>query len=199
MRNQIRALGKTFLFAVILIGIFNSFGCNSFRIKAIKADLENLEPKKTASEKRLNQINGNIRRMESDVKTFQTNVKKRADWTLSYLKENAGTVACMASVGYSIGEDNLFSEDVNDVINAASVVCAVVAIFSEDFRNNVIQVVDTVDESDKAIKTWETQIAKINQNLKNESDLRNQEQKIYQSLDNEIKALKSELIQLERG
>lgn len=197
MRNQTGTVEKTFLFAVILTVIFSSFGCNSFRIKAIKTELENLEPKKAASEKRVNQLDEKILRLESDVKTLQSNIRKRADWTLSYMKENAGTVACMASVGYSIGKDNLFSEDVNEVINAASVVCAIITIFSEDFRNNVIQVVDAIDESDKAIKTWETQIAKINQNLKSEYGFRKQEQEIRQSLDTEIRALKTELAQLE--
>lgn len=199
MKNKIKSLWKMFLFGIVLISVFNSLGCNNFRIKEIKAELEKLESQKTISEKKLNEINGKILLFENDVKTFQSNIRKRSDWTLSYMKENAGTVACMASLGYSVGKDNLFSKDVNDLINAVSVVCAVVAIFSEDFRNNVVQVVNTIDESDKAIKTWLIQIEKINENLKIEYGFRDKEQEIYQSLNNEIKTLKNELTQLERS
>ena len=198
MKNQGNSKLPGFLLLLVFISVISSFGCSIIRKNQIKSELEKLEPQKTASAQKLSEINNKIQSLENDVKTLQSNIKKRTDLTLSYMKENAGTVACMASVGYSLGDDNLFSKDVNDFINTVSVVCAVITVFSEDFRNNVDKVVNTIDQSDRAIKTWKIQIAEINDELKTYYQVGEQEKKLYSVLDNKIKGLKSELGQMDK-
>lgn len=197
MKNQHKSFVKTFFLVIALLGVTGLTGCPIIRKNQIRTELEKLEPQKATSERRLNEINQKINALQNDARSLQAGIKNQSSRTLSYMKEHIVAVACMASVGYSIGKDNLFSKEVNDIINTSSVLCILGVIFSEDFRNEVSVVVDTINKSDEDIKAWQSGIKNLNATIAAGYEIRKKEEAVYDSLAEKVKSLKSELAQLE--
>jgi peptidoglycan hydrolase CwlO-like protein len=197
MKNQSKSFVKSFLFTIAFLGVMFSIGCGVIRKNQITAELEKLEPQKEASKRRLNEINQKINSLETDAGRLRANIKNRSNLTLGYMKDHFIAVACMASVGYSVGTDNLFSKEVNDAINTSSFLCVLGVIFSEDFRNEVAGVVDTINEADREIKSLQAQIKNLDATLATGYEVRKNEEAVYDSLSTQVASLKSELAQLE--
>jgi septal ring factor EnvC (AmiA/AmiB activator) len=186
-----------FLVAVALFAITFSSGCPYLRKKQIRAELEKLSPQKETSERKLSEIGQKLETLKSSAEELEKNIKNRANWTLSYMGQHKLAIACMASVGYSIGDDNLFSDDINEIVNTATVLCIGSVIFFEDFRNEVIEVVGTLEKSDKAIKDWQAQLERTNKVIAEGVEIWEEEKAIYNDLSAQVEKLENELAELE--
>ncbi|HSE15609.1 MAG TPA: hypothetical protein VLB46_01065 [Pyrinomonadaceae bacterium] len=175
---------------LLLIGLFVLTGCKKWQIEA---DLKRLSAQQGTSQQELNRFDNAISSLRDEASQVEAQIRTRNSQTGAYLKNHVLAVTCMAAVGYSVGKDNLFSDEVNDMINAGTFVCVAAAILSEDFRNEVAQVVGTLERTSKEIKGLQNELASVRSKLAAELEARAAEQKRYDDLAQKIRSLRAEL------
>ena len=168
-------------------------GC---RAAQIESELKQLKTQRASSEKRLAEINGDISTVQTEIKQVEAAIRERGNATAAYMQEHVLAITCMAAVGYSVGEDNLFSDDVNKMINAGTFLCLAAAILSEDFRTEVAQVVGTLDEASTAVKNLQSQLPPLRSKLAVVLKSRSEEQQTLNEIVAKERTLQAELDRL---
>ena len=102
-------------------------------------------------------------------------------------------IVCMASVGYSLGTDNVFSDDVNKMINLGTAICIAGVLLSEDFGNEVASVVQELETASTEIKQLEAQVVAIRPKLNSALTNRNAQQTELNAIKEKMETLRIEL------
>jgi len=183
-------LKKYLAVASLLICLATLSGC---RKSQIESELKELEPQHALAQQQLDEADRAISSLQTRTNELATGIRNRNTQTGAYLKEHVLAVTCMAAVGYSVGTDNVFSDDVNKMINAGSLLCVVGVVFSEDFRNEVSAVVETLESSSKEIKEMRAELTSRGSELNAAKLARVPRKKQLDEINARIQSLQAEL------
>lgn len=191
--SSLMVAGRLYIVLSLCLGMALLSGC---RASQIKSELKKLETQRASSEERLAEIDDDISTAQTEIKQIETQIQERSNATAAYMQEHVLAITCMAAVGYSVGDDNLFSDEVNDIISAGTFLCVAAAILSEDFRTEVAQVVETLDDASTEVKGLQSQLPPLRSRLTVALKSRSEEQQTLNEIDAKARTLQAELERL---
>ncbi|MBK8464858.1 MAG: hypothetical protein IPL32_03425 [Chloracidobacterium sp.] len=188
---------KTSIFACVCL-VLTSFGCGWIRQSKIQSELDDLRPKKAVLQMRLD---GAYKRYESllnQSNKLTSDLKANHNAAMALLRDNPGTVACIASGTVALSEGNVFSDDAKELGAAVGLFCLGVYIFSEDFQKSADHLVSEINKASSREKTIQSQINGLKPQLAAETRNWQVEKQGFDELSNQISKLEDELTELQR-
>ena len=188
---------KLFIIAAV-IGLTGSFGCGLTRKQQIEAELTDLRPKKALSQQRLDGFKQKIVSLQSQSTRLANDLNANHNRTVALLRNNPGTVACIASGAVALSEGNVFSDDVKDIGGKIGLVCLGFYIFSEDFQKTADNLVNELNQASDRAESLQSQLDSLKPTIDAETRSWQTEKKQFDELSEKIAGLESELNKLTR-
>lgn len=186
---------KRFL-AVPLICMFLLAACEGEKSRSIRLAIEDRQQQKQLVSQRLVGLEEKISSLEvqrdrllEDLKTYNNSVE-------AYMMDHKLAIICMAALNVSLAEDNEYSEEVKNLAEGATIVCAAGVLLDSDFRKEIMIVFDKLIQADKHAKDLRSQIASIQSKIDKEKTAAAGEQSEFDRLRSEIQGLQTQLSQL---
>ena len=123
------------VFIVVLMSVIGNRGCDGKR-KALRERLDQLRLQRDISKHKVEGIERTISSLQDELNASTENLRTRRSAVAEYMNDHKTAIECMAAVGYSLGRDNVFSDEVNDIIRAGAIVCGLLML-DEQFRSEV--------------------------------------------------------------
>lgn len=184
------------IFVVTLLCVALLVGCGEK--EAIEKQIKDIESQKSASEERLTSQNQKITALQNQSNQIASDKRANQSKTTAFMKDNIGTVGCLAAAGIVISDDNVFSKDVKELSGAVGLLCLTVLIFNEDFRKNVDIVVTELTAASKRDKAFKAQIDALQPKIEAEQKIWAAEKKEFDRLASEISSLGMKLAELKK-
>jgi septal ring factor EnvC (AmiA/AmiB activator) len=184
---------KTF-FVVTLLCVAVLMGCGEK--EALEKQIKDVESQRSASEQRLTSQNQKITALQNQSNQLASDKRANHNKTLAFMRNNIGTVGCLAVAGIVISDDNAFSKDVKELSGAVGLICLGVFLFSEDFRKNVDLVVTELNAASKRDKALKAQVDALQPKIEAEQKIWSAEKKEFDRLTSEISGLRTRLAEL---
>lgn len=182
---------------VLLMSLAVLTGCKAWQQRSLRAQIQETETQKAASQQKIKMFADNVSAVQSQARSLENRIQARQSQTRAYMRDHPLAVTCMAAVGYTVASDNLFSAEVNQMINTGTVLCLAGMIFGESFGDEVAQVVAEIERSSDEVKSLQSQVAALRPKIAAETAVWREEKNSYEALETKIAGLERELRQLE--
>lgn len=189
---------KKILIIAAVIGMTILFGCGLTRKGQIEAELTELRPKREKSQQRLDGWRQRIVSLQSQSSQLTTDLNANHNRTVALLRNNPGTVACIASGAIALSDSNVFSDEVKDIGGKIGLVCLGFYIFSEDFQKTADNLVNELNRASDRAESLQSQLDALKPKLEADTRAWQTEKKSFDELSKKIAELETELLNLTR-
>ena len=179
-------------FAIAIV-LMTSIGCGWVRRAQIESELDGLKPKKALAQARVDAVYRKYQSLESESEKVTAALKANHDAAIALLRDNPGTVACIASGAVALSEGNVFSDDAKELGAAVGLFCLGVYIFSEDFQKSADSLVSEINKASAREKSLRSQLEALKPQLEAETRNWQREKLVVDQLSQEISKLQTEL------
>lgn len=117
------------------------------KIETLQKQLAQVEQRHRDIATRVSEKQNDISSLRSLLVTTENEISAFEGKIQSYMSDNMMPVACIGAAGVALDEGNQFESDAEEIAGAVTVVCALM-LLDGVFANQVINVVDTLNQSD---------------------------------------------------
>ena len=189
---------KKLLIVAAAIGLTILFGCGLTRKGQIEAELKELRPQREMSQRRLDGWKQRIVSLQSQSNRLTNDLNANHNRTVALLRNNPGTVACIASGAVALSDSNVFSDEVKDIGGKIGLVCLGFYIFSEDFQKTADALVNELNRASDRAEHLQSQLNSLKPKIEADTRAWQTEKKLFDELSTKIAELESELVKLTR-
>lgn len=172
--------------------------CNLTRKSRIESELKGLRPQKESSQGRLDAIKQRLASLQSQSGRLTSELSANHNRTMALLRDNPGTVACIASGAVALSETNAFSSEVKELGAGVGLFCLGIYLLSEDFQRSADNLVSALNEASDREESLKSQINALKPKIDAEARSWQAEKKVFDEVSNKIAGLETELAELTR-
>lgn len=183
---------KKAILIVSLLSTIGLIGCDNKK-RVLQERLDQLKMQRSISRHKLDGVEQTISSLQDELNNLTEKLQTRRSGIATYMNDHKAAIACMAAVGYSLGKDNVFSDEVNDIISAGAGLCVLAVILNPKFRSEVSAAVDELSRADADIKNFQAEINSIKPKIDAERRELTNEKSTFDALSEEIQRVESEL------
>ncbi|BAZ04134.1 hypothetical protein [Calothrix sp. NIES-3974] len=155
-------------------------------IKQLEQQANLLSQRMVGRQQNISNLELQRNQLAADIRNYKSRVE-------AFMLRHKNAIACMGAVGVSLDENNQYSQDVKDFASVVGVICGVAVIGNEEFRNEVLSVVDQLTQADNHTKNLQNNLRTVQSQLDAENQLIVQEKSQANQLAADIQKLQSQL------
>ena len=175
-------------FLMILTCVVLLAGCESTQSK-----IDKLETQKQESQARLDAVKQRISTLQAQSNKLVRDLQANHNQTMTLIRDNPGTVACIASGVIIVGDENTFSKDLKEFGTLVGLGCIAVYLFDEDFQKSADDFVAKIEQASNLEKKLQADINALKPKVEEETRQWKSEKVVYDDLAAQIQKLQSEL------
>jgi peptidoglycan hydrolase CwlO-like protein len=191
-------LKKSFVIVAAITCLLGLFGCGLTRKGRIESELKELRAQREASRQRLDSSKQKITSLQSESNKLVNELNANHNRTMALMRDNPGTVACIASGAIALSEGNVFSDDVKELGAKIGLVCLGFYIFSENFQQTADNLVNELNTASDRAENLQHQVDALKLKIDAETRSWQTEKKLFDELSRKIAELELELDKLTR-
>lgn len=144
-----------------------AFHCVNPEKRKLENRLAELQAQRASIELRLTERRSGIAASERRLNDLRADLAKSNGETEAFLMDHKMATACIGAAAISLGEDNVYAEDVEEIAGWGTFFC-MLALSEESFVAEVAAVADRLVQASEREKNLEAQMATIRSTLANE-------------------------------
>jgi chromosome segregation ATPase len=162
---------------------------------AILDKIKQAESQQALSQQRMEGLKQKLSSLQNQSNDLAKRLRTRNSEIADYMSNHKVAIACMVAAGYKLRGSNMFSEEVENIISLGTVGCFL-GLLSDDFRQEVVDVIAELERADTDIKNLQSQIDAIKPKMEIEKTSLAIEKAEFDSLSKKIQELQAELAKL---